>query len=74
MSTILLRDRPRSLKEWQNVALLASAARTKVTEVTGTGVYIGDWDKLQIILDITNAATDASVDYLDVMIDMSMEG
>jgi hypothetical protein len=76
MVTILLNDRPRSLKEWQSVELFASAARTKATDeaTTGSAIYIGDWDKLQIVHDITAKATsDATTDTYAVTVEMSMD-
>ena len=75
MSTILLNDRPRSLKEWQSVELLASTALTKAghAAVTGSAVYVGDWDKMMVVVDITVAAADATTDLLNVFIDGSMD-
>ena len=76
MSTIILEDRPRSTKEWQSVELFASAAKTKASNPSDTGdaVYIGDWDKLMIVWDVTATAGDATNDYIDIQIDMSMDG
>ena len=66
--------RVRSEQEWQNVALWASAAIDKAGEeaYTSPATYIGDWDKLQVIVSVTAAATDAA-DTLDIDIEMSMD-
>ena len=77
MSTIILSDmiKPRSEQQWQSVELLASAARTKATDAgtVGTAFYIGDWDKICIVHDITAAAGDATTDHLTMVIEMSMD-
>ncbi len=78
MSTIVLSDlvKPRSEQEWQSVELFASAARTKATDpatTTGSAHYIGDWEKLILIHDITATAGDATTDYLTLTIEMSMD-
>lgn len=77
MATKVLSDlgRVRSEQEWQSVTVQASVAVTKalnpVTTYT-TGVYIGDWDKLQVVLSIASSATDAG-DVLDCNVQFSMD-
>ena len=75
MSTKILRDRPRSVQEWQDVDLLTATVTKALYPATtyGPAVYIGDWDKLQVILDITSSATDAG-DTMDAGVEMSMDG
>jgi hypothetical protein len=77
MATKVLSDlgRVRSEKEWQSIVLKAAGAVTKATyPVTTytTPVYIGEWDKLQVCLDIVSSATDAG-DTLDVTVQFSMD-
>jgi hypothetical protein len=77
MATKVLSDlgRVRSEKEWQSAVLFAAGAVTKATypaTTYTTAVEIGEWDKLQICLDIDSSATDAG-DTLDVTVQMSMD-
>lgn len=77
MSEIKLSDlgRIRSEQEFQSVVVFASAEVKKADHpitTYSTGVYIGDWDRLQVCMDITASATDAG-DVLDVSVQMSMD-
>ena len=77
MSNIVLSDlgRVRSEQEWQNAVVLVESTLTIANDAdVGTAVYIGDWDKLQVILNFVSTASAEVADTLDIDIEMSMDG
>ena len=72
MATVIARGKKQWFRAWQMVTLLALAARTSLTDGASDIFYVGDYDNMVVILEITSSATDAG-DVLDVKIDGSWD-
>ena len=73
MSTIIARGQKQWFRGWQPVTLVASAAYPDQVLTAEDIYYVGDFDNLTVILEVTADKTDAG-DTLDVLLDGSWDG
>jgi hypothetical protein len=73
MADVIVRGKKMWENAWQPVTILALAARNSVSDGASDNIYVGDYDNLVVILEITASATDAG-DTLDVKLDGSWDG
>ena len=72
MSTIIVRGKKMWEEGWQPVTLLAGVALTSLTDGVGDTYYVGDYDNMVVLLEITADDTQAA-DKLDVKLDGSWD-
>ena len=73
MATVIVKDKkPYHMGRWTEIVFVAAAAYTSLTDGVGDIFFVGDYDNLVLILDITASATDAA-DVLDVKLDGSWD-